>query len=316
MSSNEIGPINLARVKTYPIAKRDSKVRKEDFASLPRKGSSFDQFYRSLPNILKANEIRAVVDSILAARKMRKPILFMVGAHVIKCGLSPVLIDLMERKVITAIALNGAGMIHDFEVAFVGKTSEDVATTIEDGSFGMAEEPALFINQAITGGAKKAKGIGQAVGGRVWEEGLPNRRLSILAMGYRLKVPTTVHIAIGTDTIHQHPSCDGAAMGRGTLIDFRILASVVTKLGNGGVAINLGSAVVLPEVFLKAVAVARNLGHKVKDFTSANFDMIHHYRPHQNVVTRPLSLGGKGYSIIGHHEIMIPLLRQAIIERL
>ncbi len=316
MSSNEVGPINLSRIKTYPIAKRHSKVRKGDFARLPRKGSSFSHFFRSLPNILKANDIRAVVDSILAARKRRKPILFMVGAHVIKCGLSPVLIDLMERKVITAIALNGAGMIHDFEVAFVGKTSEDVATTIEDGSFGMAKEPALFINQAISDGAEDSKGIGRALGERVWRGGFPNKRLSILAMGYRLRIPVTVHIAIGTDTIHQHPSCDGAAMGRGTLIDFKKLASVVAKLGNGGVVINIGSAVILPEVFLKALTVARNLGHKVKDFTCANFDMIHHYRPHQNVVTRPLSLGGRGYSIIGHHEIMIPLLRQAIIEKL
>lgn len=309
-------PINLDRIKTFPIAKRSSKVKIKDFARLCKKGSSFIQFYRALPNILKANEIRAVVDAILKAYKREKPVIFMLGAHVIKCGLSPIIIDLMKRKVITLLALNGAGMIHDFEIALVGHTSEEVARSIEDGSFGMAEETASLINEAISSGVGKKSGIGHVVGEKIWRKDFRHKSLSLLATGYQLNIPVTVHVAIGTDTIHQHPSCDGAQTGRGTLTDFQIFTSVVSKLGNGGCCINVGSAVILPEVFLKALNIARNLGYKVKNITCANFDMLPHYRPQQNVITRPISLGGRGYFIIGHHEIMLPLLRQAIIEKL
>ncbi len=311
-----VKPINLAKIKTYPISKRLSKVKVRDFAGLCKKGTTFDKFYRSLPKMLKANEIRAVCDAICKAYKRGKPVIFMVGAHVIKCGLSPIIIDLMRRKVITLVAMNGAGMIHDFEIALIGQTSEDVARSIEDGSFGMARETASIINEAISTGVGPERGIGWVVGERIWKEDLPNKRLSILATGYHLNIPVTIHIAIGTDIIHQHPSCDGAAVGKGSFTDFQIFASIVSKLGNGGVAINIGSAVILPEVFLKALTIARNLGYKVKNMTCANFDMIYQYRPELNVVSRPISLGGKGYSITGHHEIMLPLLRQAIIERL
>ena len=286
------------------------------FARPPRKGVSFWSFYESLPSILAAKDFRVVVNAIVQAHRQKKPVLLMCGAHVIKVGLSPLLIHLIRRKIVTAIALNGAGVIHDFELAFMGCTSEDVAAALADGSFGMAEETHRTINQAIRQGAKRGWGLGQAVGAMIHKEKLPYRPLSLLATCHELGVPATVHVAIGTDIIHQQSTADGAAIGQTSLADFRKLAGVVSQLGSGGVVGNLGSAVILPEVFLKAVSIARNLGHAVKNFTAFDFDMIRHYRPTENVVKRPTLLGGTPVSITGHHELLIPLLTQAVIEEL
>jgi len=241
----------------------------------------------------------------------------MLGAHVIKCGLSPIVIDLINRGIIDCIALNGAGIIHDFEIAFQGKTSEDVERAIRDGSFGMAQETAGFINDAIKAGIKSDLGVGKSMGKAIDQDNrLPYKNLSILHTAYKKGITVSVHVAIGTDIVHQHLSCNGAAVGQASLKDFHNFIAEVSKLGDGGVLINFGSAVILPEVFLKALTVARNLGYKVKNFTTANFDMIYHYRPEQNIVRRPTQDSGKGYYIIGHHEIMLPLLASAIIEEL
>ena len=240
----------------------------------------------------------------------------MFGAHVINVGLSPLLVDFLRRKVVTAIAMNGAGVIHDFELAFMGSTSDDVAAALADGSFGMARETHAMINAAIRDGAKRGWGLGRSVGAMIVKRRLPYRRLSLLATCDELELPATVHVAIGTDIIHQQSSADGAAIGQASLADFRRLAGVVSTLGNGGVVGNLGSAVILPEVFLKTVSISRNLGHAVKDFTAFDFDMIRHYRPMENVLKRPTLLGGRAIHITGHHELMIPLLVRAITEKL
>ncbi|MBI3330984.1 MAG: hypothetical protein HYZ96_02600 [Candidatus Omnitrophica bacterium] len=308
--------LDLTKLKTYPAGSRTSKVNFSAFARTCRKGGSFRQFYDSLPNILAVKEFGAVVDAIVAAHARRKTVLWMFGAHVIKVGLSPLLIDLIQRKVITAMAMNGAGVIHDFELAFMGSTSEDVAAALADGSFGMAEETHRFINGAIRDGAKRGWGLGQSVGAMIAARRLPYRALSLLATCHQLRVPATVHVAIGTDIIHQQTTADGAAIGRTSLADFRRLVEVVSTLGRGGVVANLGSAVILPEVFLKAVSIARNLGHAVQDFTACDFDMIRHYRPSENVLKRPTLLGGRAVHITGHHELMIPLLARAVLERL
>ena len=306
--------IDLSKIRTIPLDTRSCKVSVKDFASLPGKGSSFKKFYDSLPNILAARNFKAVVDSIVAAHKRKKMVILMMGAHVIKCGLSPIIIDLMKRGIVKHVALNGAGIIHDTEVAMIGRTSEDVGEGIVNGSFGMAGETAVLINGAINHGFRSGIGIGEAVGSRIRKMKCPCKNLSILAMGQELGVPVTVHVAIGTDIIHQHPSANGMAIGEGSLLDFKTFIYSVSKMENGA-AINIGSAVILPEVFLKAVTVARNLGHKIYKFTTANFDMISQYRPHQNVVSRPTSAGGRGYNIVGHHELMIPLLYRSIIEK-
>jgi len=308
--------LDLRKLKTYPAGSRKSKVNFNAFARVCRRGGSFRQFYESLPDFLAAHDLRAVVDAIVTAHAQRKRVLWMFGAHVIKVGLSPLLIELMQRKVVTAIALNGAGVIHDFELAFMGSTSEEVATALADGSFGMAEETHRHINRAIRDGAKRGWGLGQSVGAMIVKSRLPYRQLSVLATCRQLGVPATVHVAIGTDIIHQQSTADGAAIGQTSLADFRRLVGVVSTLGQGGVVGNLGSAVILPEVFLKAVSIARNLGHSVKDFTAFDFDMIRHYRPTENVLKRPTLLGGRAMHITGHHELMIPLLVRAIIERL
>ena len=307
--------IDLNRIKTIPLNVRKCKVSISDFARTSRKGSSFSSFYDSFPQILASQNLRSLVDAIVAAHKKKKMVILMMGAHVIKCGLSPLIIDLMERGVIKAVALNGAGIIHDTEIAMIGRTSEDVGEGIVDGTFGMAKETASFINQAINSGFAKGLGIGEAVGANIVKSKLPHRELSILAKGHSLDVPVTAHVAIGTDIIHQHPSANGEAIGEGSLLDFRNFIYSVSKL-EGGVAINFGSAVILPEVFLKALTVARNLKYNVKVFTTANFDMINQYRPHQNILSRPTSMGGRAYNMIGHHEIMMPLLYRSIIEKL
>jgi hypothetical protein len=306
--------IDLSRIKTIPLDTRKCKVAVKDFASLPKKGSSFRSFYDSLPNILAARNFKCVVDAIVAAKKKKRMVVFMMGAHVIKCGLSPIVIDLMKRGIVKHVALNGAGIIHDTEVAMIGRTSEDVGEGIVDGSFGMAQETASFINGAVNYGFRNGIGIGEAVGSRIMKSKYSCKDKSILAMGHRLGIPVTVHVAIGTDIIHQHPSANGMAIGEGSLLDFKTFIYSVSKLENG-VAVNIGSAVILPEVFLKAVTVARNLGYKAHKFTTANFDMISQYRPCQNVIQRPTSTGGKGYNITGHHELMIPLLYRSIIEK-
>jgi len=308
--------INLNKIKTYSVKRRKSKVKKEEFASVCKKTDSFKSFYNSLPNILAAHNFQEVVDSIVRAYKKKKEVIFMVGAHVIKCGLSPIIIDLIKRGIVKCVVLNGAGVIHDFEIAYIGNTSEDVAKGIQNGSFGMAKDTAEFINSAVIRGAERGLGMGESIAVAIEKKRLPFRNLSIIYNAYKKRIPVTVHVAIGTDIIHQHPSCDGASIGQTSLGDFHSFVGVVSKLGNGGVLVNFGSAVVLPEVFLKALTVARNLGFKVKNFTTANFDMVYHYRPAQNVVYRPTINSGKGYYFIGHHEIMIPLLARAIIEEL
>jgi hypothetical protein len=307
--------IDLSRIRTVDLDARKSKVSKSDFAGILRKGGSFKAFYDCLPAFLAVNNLKAVVDAIARAYARKKMVIFMMGAHVIKVGLSPLITDLMKRGVVKAVALNGAGVIHDTEIAMVGRTSEDVGESIKDGSFGMVKQTASFINGAINEGFKSGLGIGEAVGLSIVRNRLRNGSLSILATGCRTGVPVTAHVAIGTDIIHQHPSANGMAIGEGSLLDFRNFIYSVSKL-DGGVAVNFGSAVVLPEVFLKAVTVSRNLGYNIRVFTTANFDMISHYRPYQNVLSRPTSSGGKGYNIIGHHEIMIPLLYRSIIEKI
>jgi hypothetical protein len=308
--------INIHKVKTYSIKKRHSKVEIGDFAKVPVKRASFTRFYKSLPSILKGRDFSAVVEAIVKAHKKRKAVIFMCGAHVIKCGLNPILIELLKRKIITCLALNGACAIHDFEIAFQGKTSEDVGENLKDGKFGMSRETADFINDAVNEGALEGLGFGYALAAKIASAKLPYKNLSLLYNAYKYKVPVCVHVAIGTDIIHQHVSFNGARTGEGTLRDFYQLTESIRNLNDGGVVLNCGSAVILPEVFLKALNLARNLGFKVKDFTSATFDMIYHYRPYQNVVSRPVASGGKGFYIIGHHEIMLPILAQAIIEKI
>lgn len=308
--------INIKKIKTYSIRKRKSKVELNCFAKPPLKGRSFLEFYGSLPKILKANEIRVITEAIVSAHKQKKAIILMSGAHLIKCGLSPVVIELIKKQIFTCIALNGAGIIHDFEIALLGKTSEEVGESLKEGRFGMVHETARFLNKAIKEGVGSGLGLGYAVAKKINESKLAYKNLSILYSAYKQKIPVCVHVAIGTDTIHQHPSFDAALTGEGSLRDFRQLVECVLRLNKGGVVLNFGSAVMLPEVFLKALNLARNLGNKVRDFVAVNFDMIYHYRPSQNVVTRPVMSGGKGYYIIGHHEIMLPLLAQAVIEKI
>ena len=286
------------------------------FGKACRKGETFQAFLDSLPNILAAKELRECVDAIIRARRRSKPVIAAIGGHVVKCGLNRVIIDLMRRGVITALAMNGATSIHDFEIALAGKTSEDVQEGLNRGTFGMAEETGAMMNDALAAGDASGFGAGWAIGFYILEHRLPHRDASLLAQAVRLRLPATVHIAIGTDTIHQHPQADGRILGQMTMNDFMLFTDVVANLGGGGVMLNIGSAVILPEVFLKALNIARNAGIRVTNFTTATFDMMVQYRAMQNVVRRPVAAGGRGYYIIGHHEIMIPLLSRAIIERL
>jgi deoxyhypusine synthase len=312
-----IAPIDVADLKTYPLKKRRSKVRVSDFAKPWRRGDSFSRFYRSLPGILGVKTLRAVVSAIAAAHRKGRPIIVGIGAHVVKVGLNPLLVDLMRRGIVSAVAMNGAGIIHDFELALMGQTSEEVEAEIDEGRFGMAEETGRMINHAIIAGAKDRRGLGEAVGHYInrYQGQFPHRDTSILAAGARLGIPVTVHVALGTDITHMHPSADGAAIGATSLLDFRRLAAVVAGM-EGGVYLNIGSAVVLPEVFLKTVSLGRNLGHGLSDITTVNMDFLSHYRPLTNVVRRPTQKGGNGYQLIGHHEIMLPLLAAAIYEEL
>ena len=308
-------PLDLSGVKTYPLNSRVSKVTVADFARPHRRGAGLPAFVAALPRILAADQLRAVAASVVRGREKRRPLIWGMGAHVLKVGLAPLIIDLMECGFITAIALNGAGIVHDFETAIAGQTSEEVDAVLGTGEFGMARETGEEINRAITTGDRDGLGLGASVG-RYLERrrGTKYRRLSILAAAWRLGIPATVHVAMGTDIVHVHPSCDPAAVGRAGHLDFRTLAAQVARLGGGGVYLNIGSAVLLPEVFLKAVTLARNLGHPVRDFTTANFDFIQGYRPNTNVVNRPTRGVGRGYSLTGHHEIMIPLLAAMLVE--
>ncbi len=308
-------PLSPRGLKTYSIKDRQSKVGVEDFARTFERGGGFSSFLDTLPDILAARDFREVVSAVLKAHACGRTVALGIGAHTIKVGLGPLIIDLMERGVVNAVAMNGACVVHDFETAYVGRTSEDVDSEIGSGAFGMAEETGRYLNRAIKKGAGKGKGLGRAVGEMIAASRYPHRDKSILAAGARLDVPVTVHVAVGTDIIHIHPSMDGAATGAATTTDFRLFSSVVASL-EGGVYINLGSAVILPEVFLKALTLARNLGHRVEDFTTVNMDFIQHYRPITNVVRRPTSSGGRGYRLTGHHEIMFPLLCAAVKEGL
>ena len=308
-------PISSSKLKTYSLKTRKSKVKVDDFAKPFSKEKSFKDFLNSLPNILAADNLRQVASSVVAAYKNKKAVVVGMGAHVIKVGLSPVIIDLMERGIINAVAMNGACIVHDFEIAYAGMTSEDVDAEIDKGEFGMSEETGKLLNNAIKRGVKKGWGIGKSVGQMINSSKYPYKDLSILAAGARLGVAVTVHVAIGTDIIHIHPQMDGKATGEGSHIDFKLFTGVVANL-EGGVYLNIGSAVLLPEVFLKALTLVRNLGHKVEKFTTVNMDFIQHYRPLTNVVRRPTKQGGKGYTITGHHEIMVPLLAGMIKEEL
>lgn len=308
-------PIDRAPLKTCPLASRKSKVDRADFAHPWKPQGTLEDFLERLPNILGAKDFKAVVSAIVKAHKASKHVVMAMGAHVIKVGLNPVVVDMMERGVITAIAMNGAGIIHDLELALIGRTSEDVLEGLEQGAFGMAEESADFLNRAIAQAGKEGSGLGQAVGRAIIKENLPFVKDSILATAARLEIPATVHVAIGTDIIHIHPGFDPEAAGKASYDDFRLFASVVAALEDG-VYMNIGSAVIMPEVFLKALTLVRNLGHKVKRFTTVNMDFIRHYRPMTNVVHRPTASGGQGYALIGHHEMMFPLLAAAVIEKM
>ena len=313
MTRYKVEPIDLTRISTYPLASRPSKVTTADFASPAAKESSLGDFLDTLPNILAARELRELAGLIRDAKQKGRAIIAGLGGHVIKTGLAPILIDLMKRGYVSAFAMNGSAMIHDFEIALVGATSEDVDATLGAGTFGMAEETGRIINQAITDGAKEDLGMGEAIGRHLEAMRPAHAEQSILHAAYQARVPVTVHVAIGTDIVHIHHSADGASIGQSSLQDFRLLCSLVRELDGGGVYLNLGSAVVLPEVFLKTVTVVRNLGFKLQDFYTANFDFVQQYRPLTNVVRRPVAGSGRGFSFIGHHEIMIPLLAASIV---
>jgi hypothetical protein len=304
---------DFSGVRTYPLASRRSKANAVDFATPYKAGSGVGGLIDSLPSILSAADFKAVVAALRAARGSGRGIIWGLGAHVLKTGLSPVLIDLMERGFVSAVAMNGAGVIHDFEIALSGSTSEDVDEALGPGRFGMADETGRLLNTAINQGVAAGLGLGQAVVEYVHRAQPPHVNLSVLAAAARLEIPVTVHVAIGTDVIHMHPAASGAAIGEGSHRDFRYFVSNVARLEHGAY-LNCGSAVVLPEVFLKAVALARNQGRSLDGLTTVNLDFARMYRPQTNVVSRPVAGTGRGYSFIGHHEIMIPLLAAALIE--
>jgi hypothetical protein len=304
---------DLSGIRTYPLKSRKSKARADDFGRPAAERSTVGQFVESLPNILAAADLKHIVRTIVEAKRTDAGVLWGIGAHVIKTGLGPILIDLMEHGFVSAIATNGAAVIHDFEVALAGATSEDVDEALGPGQFGMADETGRLLNGAINDGVARGLGIGQAVGRFLCEKEPQFIKKSVLAAATRLNVPVTVHVAVGTDIIHMHPAASGHAIGEGSLRDFRYLVSNVARLERG-MYLNCGSAVVLPEVFLKAVALARNRGVALASLTTIDLDFVRSYRPQTNVVTRPTAGSGRGYSFIGHHEIMIPLIAAAVIE--
>jgi len=314
-------PIDPDRIKTYSVRKRKHKAKITSAASLPDAGASANELLQSMPDYFGAHAFRSVVQAVVDATNHDRPVVAAFGAHVIKVGCSPILIDLIRRGVIKAISCNGACAIHDVELATIGETSEEVADTIRDGSFGMVQETMTFFDEAVSLTKSKSIGLGESVGKLLIDQEVPHRDQSIFAAACEANIPATVHVALGTDTVHVSGGMDGSAMGAASMHDFRLICDVVSDLGAtsdsniGGVWLNIGSAVLLPEVFLKAVSVARNLGANLDAMTTANFDMIRHYRPHANVITRPVSKG-RGFEVIGHHEMLLPLFRQAIIEGL
>lgn len=316
MSKYNLEPISLEKLSTIPIADRGGKVKAEHFGLPYSAGTGFSAWLESLPKILAAGDLRAVVAVLREAKAKGKPILWGMGGHVVKCGLASVLLDLMNRGYVQAFAMNGSTAIHDFEIAIAGCTSEDVEAVLPDGRFGSAEETGREMNEAIRSGVVDGMGWGEALGRRLQHIAIPQYAPhSLLHEAYRAGIPVTVHVAIGTDTPHTHPAVDAAALGAATHHDFRLFSRLVSLLDDGGVYLNVGSAVVLPEVFLKALSLARNLGHEVRDFHTVNFDFLQHYRPTVNVVKRPhAQAGGRGIALTGHHEIMIPLLAAILVE--
>jgi hypothetical protein len=307
-------PLSLAEVNTYSLSERPSKVTVKDFARAPSADSSLADFLKTLPDILAAGSLLEIAAQIRRARALGKPVIWGIGGHVVKTGLAPIIIDLMQRGFVGAIAANGSVLVHDAEIALVGSTSEDVDATLGAGAFGAAEETGKLLNDAAQAGARDQLGLGEAMGRALLALAPQHKDYSLLCAAYDARVPFTAHVQIGADIAHFHPNADGAALGATTHTDFRLLSELVRRLDGGGVYLNIGSAVVLPEIFLKAVTLVRNLGHPLQDFTTANFDFIQSYRPLTNVVRRPVAGGaGRGYAITGHHELTIPLLAAAIL---
>jgi hypothetical protein len=302
----------FSEVKTYPLTDRKNLVRQDNVVDLSRWETS-RALWDLIPNTLKGKELKFLVEAILKAQEKKKPVIFGLGAHVIKCGLSPIIIDLMKRGFVQGIAMTGAGAIHDYELSFIGETSEDVAQVLQEGEFGFAEETGRMMNEALKKYIGDKVGMGEALGRDISQQNFTYKHLSILATGFTLNLPVTVHLAIGTDIINLHPATDPALLGQATYNDFQLFASLVAQLGDGGCYLNIGSAVILPEVFLKAVSISNNLGYLKQGFTTANLDMIQHYRPLTNVVNRPTKSQGKGYYLTGHHEILIPLLYYLLV---
>ncbi len=315
MTRQTVKPLDFSRLHTYSLHDRHSKVTVDDFARPVRPGMTVQELLAGLPAQFAGRDFPEFVRRVATAIGNKRPLLLGMGAHVIKVGLNPILIDLMERNIISAIALNGAGIIHDTEIAMVGRTSEEVGDVLGKGAFGAARETGEVLNNGINTGAKEGIGLGEAVGNELLRQNFPFNDQSLLARARMMNIPVTVHVAIGTDIIHIHPGADGAAIGRTSYHDFQVFCRLVSGL-EGGVYCNIGSAVLLPEVFLKALTVVRNLGYEVRKFTTANFDFIRHYRPAVNVVQRPTLEGGRGFNFTGHHELMIPLLAAAIVDRL
>jgi CBS domain-containing protein len=310
----DIQPLGLEGVKTYPLASRTSKVSTEDFARPFQEGATLKEFLSSLPNILAVQSIREIAASMRRARESGKPIVWGIGGHVVKVGLAPLIIDLMSRGFVSCVAANGSVLVHDAEIALVGSTSEDVDATLGAGAFGAADETGRLLNDAAREAARDSVGMGEALGRALLASSPKHPELSLLCAAYKARVPFTAHVAVGTDIAHFHPSADGAALGAATHTDFRLLAELVRRMDGGGVYLNIGSAVILPEVFLKCVTLVRNLGHTLADFTTANFDFVQSYRPLTNVVRRPTSGGaGRGFSVTGHHELTIPLLAAELL---
>ena len=311
---DDISPLGLEGVNTYPLAERPSKVSTEDFARPITEDASLRDFLASLPNILAVQSIRQIAVQVRRARRLGKPIIWGVGGHVVKTGLAPLINDLMKRGFVSAVAANGSVLVHDLEIALVGSTSEDVDASLGAGAFGAAEETGRLLNEAARAGARDQLGLGEAMGRELVALSPQHEELSLLCAAYKARVPFTAHVAVGTDIAHFHPKADGAALGATTHTDFRLLSEMVRRMSGGGVYLNVGSAVVLPEVFLKCVTLVRNLGHPLEDFTTANFDFIQSYRPQTNVVRRPTNGGaGRGFSVTGHHELTIPLLAAEIL---
>jgi hypothetical protein len=314
MSRYRVRPFDLSGVKTYPLKSRPSKVAVDLFSRPHKKGETVSEFLGGLPAVLASRDLKDLAQAIVNARSNGKTIIWGMGGHVIKTGLSPILIDLMDRGLVSALALNGSCIIHDFEIALAGATSEDVESQLQTGAFGMAEETGMEINRAIQEGVGDGLGIGESLGRYLEGRNTAFGKYSLLLQAYLRSIPATVHVTIGADIIHNHPSVSPSAIGEGSHRDFRLLASLVEGLNEGGVYLNCGSAVTLPEVFLKCVTLVRNSGRPLRNFTTANLDFIQHYRPMENVIRRPVKNGGRGMPITGHHEILLPLLAAWLVE--